>query len=174
MHSSSPHSQPNKFSNPQVIAMSNGGFFGEGNAQLPSSSMLMFDQINHISNTGGLFGKGQLTADLQIKPDHWFFACHFKGDPVMPGCLGLDALWQLLGVFLGWSGLPGKGRALGVGKVKFTGQIYPDAGTIQYRLDIKRIFSRPMAMGIANGQVIHNGKVIYQADDLRVGLIKPA
>jgi len=161
------------FSNAHIFAMSEGGFFGEGNAQLPSAAMLMIDQISHISNSGGLYNKGSLDAELQIKPDHWFFDCHFKGDPVMPGCLGLDALWQLLGVFLGWSGLPGKGRALGVGKVKFTGQIYPDAGDIQYRLDIKRIFSRPMAMGIADGQVIHNNEVIYQAHDLRVGLLKP-
>ena len=164
--------QISQFSKAQVIAISEGAFFGKGNAQLPGAAMLMIDQITLISKTGGAYGKGELTADLQIKPDHWFFGCHFKGDPVMPGCLGLDALWQLLGVFLGWSGLPGKGRALGVGKVKFTGQIYPDAGEIQYRLDIKRTFSRPMAMGIANGQVIHNGKIIYQADDLRVGLIR--
>jgi len=166
-------SNTTSFSNTQILAMSEGGFFGEGNAQLPSAAMLMIDQINHISNSGGLYNKGALDAALQIKPDHWFFNCHFKGDPVMPGCLGLDALWQLLGVFLGWSGLPGKGRALGVGKVKFSGQIYPDAGDIQYRLDIKRIFARPLAMGIADGQVIHNNKVIYQANDLRVGLLKP-
>jgi len=160
-----------QFSKAQILAMSDGHFFGPGNAQLPSSLMLMIDQVEHISATGGLFNKGQLDASLQIQPDHWFFDCHFKGDPVMPGCLGLDALWQLLGVFLGWSGLPGKGRALGVGKVKFSGQIYPDAGNIQYQLQIKRIFKKPMAMGIADGSVILNGNVIYQADDLRVGLI---
>jgi len=164
-------SQFSKFSRSQILAMSEGGFFGEGNAQLPSSYMLMIDQISLITGTGGSFGKGQLEANLQIKPDHWFFGCHFKGDPVMPGCLGLDALWQLLGVFLGWSGLPGKGRALGVGKVKFSGQIYPDAGSIQYRLDIKRVFSKPMAMGVADGMVIHNGDIIYQANDLKVGLV---
>lgn len=159
------------FSNFQILAIAAGGFFGEGNAQLPNGKMLMIDRITRIGSTGGQFGKGQLEADLKIDPDHWFFACHFQGDPVMPGCLGLDALWQLLGVFLGWSGLPGRGRALGVGKVKFSDQVYPDAGTIEYRLDIKRIFSKPMSMGIADGTVIHNGNIIYQASDLKVGLI---
>lgn len=159
------------FSNTDILAMSDGVFFGEGNAQLPSSLMLMIDEISHISSSGGDFGRGQLNAELNIELDHWFFSCHFKGDPVMPGCLGLDALWQLLGVFLGWSGLQGKGRALGVGKVKFTGQIYPDAGSIQYKLHIKRIFKKPMPMGIADGVVIHNSDVIYRAEDLKVGLI---
>lgn len=160
-----------QFSNTEILAMSDGNFFGQGNAQLPSSLMLMIDQISHISDQGGDFNKGQLDASLLIKPNHWFFGCHFKGDPVMPGCLGLDALWQLLGVFLGWSGLPGKGRALGVGKVKFTGQIYPDAGSVQYQLHIKRIFTKPIPLGIAHGRVIHNGNIIYQANDLKVGLI---
>lgn len=160
-----------QFSKLQILAMSEGNFFGPGNAQLPSDLMLMIDEISHISDSGGKFSKGQLDAKLQIDPKHWFFACHFKGDPVMPGCLGLDALWQLLGVFLGWSGLPGKGRALGVGKVKFSGQIYPDAGSIQYQLHIKRVIKKPLVMGIADGSVILDGKVIYQADDLKVGLL---
>lgn len=160
-----------QFSNAQILAMSDGNFFGQGNAQLPNSLMLMIDEISHIADTGGLFDKGQLDAHFQIHPDHWFFDCHFRGDPVMPGCLGLDALWQLLGVYLGWSGLQGKGRALGVGKVKFSGQIYPDAGSIQYQLHIKRVFTKPIAMGIADGVVIHNGNIIYQATDLKVGLI---
>jgi len=160
-----------QFSKSQILAMSEGSFFGQGNAQLPSSLMLMIDYISHISDKGGQFDKGELDAGLQIKPDHWFFSCHFAGDPVMPGCLGLDALWQLLGVFLGWSGLPGRGRALGVGKVKFSGQIYPDAGSIQYKLHIKRVFKKPMIMGIADGLVIHNDKIIYEVDDLKVGLI---
>lgn len=160
-----------QFSNTQILAMTNGNFFGQGNAQLPNSLMLMIDEISHIADTGGIFDKGQLDASLKINPDHWFFGCHFKGDPVMPGCLGLDALWQLLGVFLGWSGLQGRGRALGVGKVKFSGQIYPDAGFIQYQLHIKRVFKKPMAVGIADGMVIHNGNIIYQANDLKVGLI---
>ena len=160
-----------QFSNEQVIAMSSGTFFGPGNAQLPSSLMLMIDRINHISTQGGNFGKGSLEAEFKIDPEHWFFGCHFRGDPVMPGCLGLDALWQLLGVFLGWSGLPGKGRATGVGKVKFSGQIYPDAGHIRYKLDIKRVFKKPMPLGVANGVVILNDQVIYHATDLKVGLI---
>jgi len=161
-----------QFSNKEIIEISEGSFFGEGNAQLPSALMLMIDQIERIDTDGGKFKKGQLDASLKILPDHWFFGCHFKGDPVMPGCLGLDALWQLLGVYLGWSGLTGKGRALGVGKVKFSGQIYPDAGSIQYQLHIKRIFKKPMPMGIADGTVIHQGHIIYEASDLRVGLIK--
>lgn len=160
------------FTNKQILEMGEGGFFGKGNAQLPNSYMLMIDQINHISKEGGAYNKGELTSELQIDPEYWFFSCHFKNDPVMPGCLGLDALWQLLGVYLGWSGLQGRGRALGVGKVKFTGQIYPDAGSIQYKLDIKRVFKKPMSMGIADGVVIHDGKIIYQASDLRVGMIK--
>jgi len=161
-----------QYSNAEILKMAEGGFFGQDNAQLPSSLMLMIDEINHISSSGGRFKKGQLDAKLQILPDHWFFSCHFQGDPVMPGCLGLDALWQLLGVYLGWSGLPGKGRALGVGKVKFSGQIYPDAGSIQYQLHIKRVFKKPIPMGIADGVVIHNGNIIYEANDLKVGLIK--
>lgn len=160
-----------QFSKQEIIEISKGGFFGEGNAQLPSSAMLMIDEIDHMSTKGGKYNRGVLDAGLKILPDHWFFACHFKGDPVMPGCLGIDALWQLLGVFLGWSGLQGKGRALGVGKVKFSGQIYPDAGSIQYRLDIKRIFERPMPLGVADGVVIHKDKIIYEASDLKVGLI---
>lgn len=160
-----------QYSNAQIREMSRGGFFGQGNAQLPRSLMLMIDEISHIANSGGRYGKGQLDAHLQIQPDHWFFDCHFAGDPVMPGCLGLDALWQLLGVYLGWSGLPGKGRALGVGKVKFSGQIYPDAGSIQYQLHIKRVFTKPMPLGIADGTVSHGGNIIYQASDLKVGLI---
>ncbi len=160
-----------QFSHAQILEISDGSFFGQGNAQLPSSLMLMIDEITYVADRGGHFGKGQVDANLEIRPDHWFFGCHFQGDPVMPGCLGLDALWQLLGVFLGWSGLPGKGRALGVGNVKFTGQIYPDAGSIQYQLHIKRVFTKPMPIGIADGMVVHSGKIIYQANDLKVGLI---
>lgn len=160
-----------RFSNSEILKMSEGGFFGTGNAQLPNTYMLMIDEITNIDDTGGKFNKGWLEASLKIRPQHWFFDCHFKGDPVMPGCLGLDALWQLLGVFLGWSGLPGKGRALGVGKVRFSAQIYPDAAAIQYRVDVKRIFRKPMPMGIGEGAVIHNGKTIYYAEDLRVGMI---
>jgi 3-hydroxyacyl-[acyl-carrier protein] dehydratase/trans-2-decenoyl-[acyl-carrier protein] isomerase len=160
-----------KFSHSEILAMSKGKFFGEGNAQLPSDQMLMIDEITHIDTSSGDYGKGLLEANLRINPEHWFFACHFQGDPVMPGCLGLDALWQLLGVFLGWSGLPGKGRALGVGKVRFTGQIYPTAPSIEYKIHIKRIKRSPLGMGIADGYVLLNGEIIYEAIDLKVGLI---
>lgn len=160
-----------QFAKQEINEMSKGGFFGEGNAQLPSSLMLMVDEISEMSTEGGTYNKGKLEAHFEVLPEHWFFACHFEGDPVMPGCLGLDALWQLLGVFLGWQGLKGKGRALGVGKVKFSGQIYPDAGSIQYQLHIKRIFRRPMPIGVADGVVMHNDRIIYEASDLRVGLI---
>lgn len=159
------------FSTAQILQMGEGDFFGEGNAQLPIGNMLMLDEISHISQSGGRYHKGQVIATLNILPQHWFFACHFKNDPVMPGCLGLDALWQLLGVFLAWSGLPGRGRAVGVGQVKFSGQIYPNAGQIEYRLDIKRVFKKPLPLGLADGLVIHNNKAIYEARDLKVGLI---
>jgi len=160
------------YSNEQILEMTKGQFFGQGNAQLPNDLMLMIDQIDYISHDGGNFGKGEIKASLKINPDHWFFKCHFKNDPVMPGCLGLDALWQLVGVFLGFSDLKGKGRALGVGSVKFTGQIYPDAKSIQYHIHIKRIFKKPMSMAIADGFVLLNDEIIYHAKDLKVGLIK--
>ena len=159
------------FSKQAILALTQGDYFGKGNAQLPSDNMLMIDDIDQITKEGGQFNRGFLSANFKILSEHWFFACHFKGDPVMPGCLGLDALWQLLGVFLGWSGLPGKGRALGVGKVKFSGQIYPDAGEIHYQLHIKRIIKKPLVMGIADGVVIHNDRIIYHATDLKVGLL---
>lgn len=159
------------FSHRDILAMAQGHFFGEGNAQLPSDQMLMIDEIPHIDDCTGQYGKGLLKASLAIQPDHWFFACHFKGDSVMPGCLGLDALWQLLGVFLGWSGLPGRGRALGVGQVRFTGQIYPDAKMIEYHVHVKRIIKKPLGMGIADGYVLLNGEVIYTAKDLKVGML---
>jgi 3-hydroxyacyl-[acyl-carrier protein] dehydratase/trans-2-decenoyl-[acyl-carrier protein] isomerase len=162
-----------QFSHNEILEMTRGRFFGEGNAQLPSEPMLMIDEITLVSEEGGEYAKGRLDASLAIKPDHWFFDCHFQNDPVMPGCLGLDALWQLLGVYIGCLGLPGKGRALGVGNVKFSGQIYPDAGKIHYRLDIKRLFRKPMPLAIADGKVIHRDKVIYTANDLKVGLISP-
>ncbi|WP_349304782.1 bifunctional 3-hydroxydecanoyl-ACP dehydratase/trans-2-decenoyl-ACP isomerase [Marinomonas sp. CT5] len=160
------------FSNTDILAMSEGKFFGEGNAQLPSGPMLMIDEITQIDSSGGSYNKGLLEARFSIRPEHWFFDCHFKGDPVMPGCLGLDALWQLLGVFLGWSGLPGKGRALGVGKVRFTGQIYPTASFIEYKIHIKRVKKAPLGMGIADGYVLLGGDIIYEAHDLKVGLIR--
>ena len=161
-----------RFSAAEVRAMAEGDFFGVGNAQLPSDPMRMVDRIDCLDKHGGEFQRGYLRAGLNIRPDHWFFQCHFRNDPVMPGCLGLDALWQLLGVFLASRGLPGRGRAIGVGELRFSGQIYPDAGHIDYELHIKRVFERPMPLAIADGLVIHNKQVIYRAKDLRVGLVK--
>jgi 3-hydroxyacyl-[acyl-carrier protein] dehydratase/trans-2-decenoyl-[acyl-carrier protein] isomerase len=147
-----------------------GELFGPDTARLPSGNMLMIDRISEINNNGGLHGKGYLEAELDINPDLWFFGCHFESDPVMPGCLGLDALWQLNGFFLAWSGCLGKGRALGSGQVKFTGQILPTAKKVVYKLDIKRIITRRLSMVIADGSVSVDGRVIYTAEDLRVGL----
>jgi 3-hydroxyacyl-[acyl-carrier protein] dehydratase / trans-2-decenoyl-[acyl-carrier protein] isomerase len=157
----------------ELITCGNGGLFGPANAQLPLPNMLMMDRITLISDTGGEFGKGEITAELDVRPDLWFFDCHFKGDPVMPGCLGLDAMWQLVGFFLGWSGLPGKGRALGVGEVKFTGQVTNDVKLVQYRIEMKRVFKSKLVLGVADGTVAADGKVIYTAKDLRVGLFNP-
>ncbi|EDX89489.1 MAG: 3-hydroxyacyl-[acyl-carrier protein] dehydratase/trans-2-decenoyl-[acyl-carrier protein] isomerase [Alcanivorax sp.] len=132
--------------------------------------MLMMDRITHISEQGGKYGKGEIVAELDIRPDLWFFDCHFESDPVMPGCLGLDATWQLLGFFLGWVGNPGRGRALGVGNVKFSGQVLPTAKKLTYRIDLKRVISRKLVLGLADATVSVDGKDIYQADDLKVGL----
>jgi 3-hydroxyacyl-[acyl-carrier protein] dehydratase/trans-2-decenoyl-[acyl-carrier protein] isomerase len=147
-----------------------GGLFGPETARLPTGNMLMIDRIVDINNDGGTQGKGSITAELDINPNLWFFACHFDGDPVMPGCLGLDALWQLCGFFLSWSGCKGKGRALGAGNVKFTGQILPTAGKITYTLDMKRVIVRRLSMVIADGAVAVDGREIYTAEDLKVGL----
>ncbi|CAG9001070.1 MAG: 3-hydroxydecanoyl-[acyl-carrier-protein] dehydratase [Candidatus Celerinatantimonas neptuna] len=160
------------FSREELLACSRGELFGEGNSQLPAPNMLMMDRIVHISDEGGLYGKGEIIAELDIEKDLWFFGCHFPGDPVMPGCLGLDAMWQLVGFFLGWQGGPGKGRALGVGEVKFTGQILPTAKTVTYRIDLKRTINRSLIMGIADGRVEVDGKEIYHAKGLKVGLFQ--
>ena len=162
----------NSFDFEELIDCANGGLFGPGNARLPSPNMLMFDRITSITTDGGSFGKGEIRAELDIKPDLWFFDCHFKGDPVMPGCLGLDAMWQLVGFFLGWKGNPGRGRALGSGEVKFFGQVLPNASLVTYHLEMKRLIERKLVMGIADGSMQVDGREIYTATDLRVGLFK--
>lgn len=147
-----------------------GKLFGPGNAQLPLPNMLMFDRITKINKDGGIFGNGEIVAELDVIPDLWFFQCHFNDDPVMPGCLGLDAMWQLVGFFLGWMGGPGRGRALGVGEVKFRGQVLPTSKLVTYRLSLKRVIIRKLVMGIADAEMDVDGKVIYEASNLRVGL----
>ena len=153
-----------------LIKSGNGELFGPENARLPAPPMLMADRIVEINSDGGEFGKGQIIAELDINPDLWFFDCHFKGDPVMPGCLGLDAMWQLVGFFLCWSGSPGRGRALGAGEVKFTGQVLPNAKKVTYKIDISRLIQRKLVMGVANASMEVDGKEIYTAKDLKVGL----
>ena len=149
-----------------------GKLFGPRTARLPTDNMLMVDRIPEINADGGKHGNGLLRAELDIKPDLWFFDCHFKEDPVMPGCLGLDAMWQLVGFFLAWSGCTGKGRALGVGSVKFTGQVLPTAGIVTYEIHIRRIINRRLAMAIADGTLSVDGRQIYTADELKVGLFQ--
>lgn len=156
----------------ELLACGRGELFGRGNAQLPLPPMLMFDRITHVNEIDGSYGKGSIVAELDVKADLWFFACHFQGDPVMPGALGLDALWQLEGFFLGWRGGPGRGRALGAGEVKFSGQITPQTRLVRYKLDLKRVIMRKLYMGIADGTVEADGEDIYTAKDLRVGLFK--
>jgi len=158
------------FTREQLLQCGRGEMFGEGNAQLPTPNMLMMDRITRIADTGGAHGKGEIQAELDITPDLWFFECHFPGDPVMPGCLGLDAMWQAVGFFLAWIGNPGHGRALGVGEVKFTGQVLPTARKVTYQLDMKRVISRKLVLGVADGEVRVDGRLIYTAKDLRVGL----
>lgn len=161
------------FTYQELIACGEGKLFGEGNAQLPLPNMLMMDRIIHISEEGGLNNKGKIIAELDINPELWFFGCHFQGDPVMPGCLGLDAMWQLVGFFLGWSGSPGKGRALGAGEIKFTGQVTPDVKLVRYEIDMKRVFRSKLILGVADGVLFADDKPIYTAKDLRVGLFDP-
>ena len=158
-----------------LLACGRAELFGHGNAQLPLPPMLMFERIASISETGGAHGKGHVVAEMMINGNpscDWFFSCHFKGDPVMPGCLGLDAMWQLTGFFLGWLGLPGRGRASGVGEVKFTKEVTPDVKRLEYIIDIKRVIARKLKLAEADGQLVADGEVIYTAKDLRV-LLKP-
>jgi len=162
----------NSFSYERLIDCANGDLFGEGNAQLPSPPMLMFDRITNINEKGGVFQKGEIVAELDIKPGLWFFDCHFKGDPVMPGCLGLDAMWQLVGFYLGWLEQPGKGRALGVGEVKFTGQVLDTVKKVTYQISIKRLILRKLILGVANGVLKADGEPIYEAKDMKVGLFQ--
>ena len=167
-----PPMQQNSFDYIDLISCAKGEMFGPGNPQLPLPPMLMCDRITNITDTGGPHDKGLIRAELDINPDLWFFPCHFQGDPVMPGCLGMDALWQLVGFFLGWSGGEGRGRALSVGEVKFTGQILPTNKLVTFETDMKRVILRRLIMGIADGRVICDGENVFEANDIRVGLFK--
>nr|WP_106406685.1 bifunctional 3-hydroxydecanoyl-ACP dehydratase/trans-2-decenoyl-ACP isomerase [Salinivibrio kushneri] len=162
----------NSYNRDDLLASSQGELFGPGRPQLPAPNMLMMDRITNITDQGGDFDKGVIVAELDINPDLWFFDCHFPGDPVMPGCLGLDAMWQLVGFFLGWVGGEGKGRALGVGEVKFTGQVLPTAKRVRYEIHMKRVINRKLVMGVGDGHVYVDDKEIYVAKDLKVGLFQ--
>lgn len=157
-----------------LMRCARGELFGPGNAQLPAPPMLMMDRITSIEEEGGEHGKGKIVAEFDVKPDSWFFKCHFLGDPVMPGCLGLDALWQMTGFFLGWKGMPGRGRALGVGEVKFANMVTPTVKLIRYTVEFKRIIDRKLKLGIANGIMEADGELAYTVSDMRVGLFTDA
>ena len=162
--------QKSSYNREELLACGRGEMFGENNARLPSPDMLMMDRVTLISADGGAHGKGEIKAELDITEDLWFFDCHFKTDPVMPGCLGLDAMWQIVGFFLGWKGNPGRGRALGCGEVNFSGQVLPSASKVTYHIELKRVIERRLVMGIADGRMHVDGREIYVANDLRVGL----
>ena len=165
--------QKNSYKYEELIDCANGKLFGPGNAKLPSPPMLMFDRITNIKEIEGKFKKGLIEAELDIKEKMWFFDCHFKEDPVMPGCLGLDAMWQLVGFYLGWKGEPGKGRALGVNSVKFTGEVLTTAKIARYEVSMKRILKKEGAVvGLADGILYSDNKAIYEAEGLKVGLFK--
>ena len=160
----------NSFNYEQLLDCAKGVLFGKGNAQLPLPPMLMIDRIIEINKNGGSYSKGEVIAELDIKPDLWFFECHFKNDPVMPGCLGLDAMWQLVGFYLGWLGESGKGRALGVGEVKFSGQVLNTVKKVTYHISLKRLILRKLIMGVADGIMKADGSPIYSVKDMKVGL----
>lgn len=171
MHLEIPVTQrPNAFSREQLLASAHGELFGPGRGRLPNDPMLMFDRITEVREDGGSQGKGIVRAELDIRPDLWFFQCHFLGDPVMPGCLGLDAMWQLTGFFLTWGGAAGRGRALGCGEVKFTGQVLPSAKLVSYEIDITRVINRKLVMAQSDARMLVDGREIYTAKDLRVGM----
>lgn len=165
--------RPSSFDHDRILACARGELFGPGNAQLPLPPMLMIDRITEIRTDGGAYNKGRLIAEFDVTPDRWFFPCHFIGDPVMPGCLGLDAMWQLVGFFLAWMGGPGRGRALGVGEVDFRGQVLPTARLLRYEIDFKKVILRKLVLGVADGVTYVDGTAIYRAKDLKVGLFKP-
>lgn len=162
--------RPSSFNRDELLKCGHGEMFGPDNARLPIGNMLMIDRILNITEDGGNFGKGDIVAELDINPDLWFFGCHFEGDPVMPGCLGLDAMWQLVGFYLGWKGNPGRGRALGSGEVKFSGQVLPSCKTVRYHIHLKRVIERKLVVGIADGSLFADDREIYTAKNLRVGL----
>ena len=163
-------SQQSSYTYDELILCAKGELFGAGNPQLPMPPMLMFDRITFISKKGGNFDKGKITAEFDINPDLWFFKCHFENDPVMPGCLGMDALWQLVGFYLGWAGGLGRGRAISVGQVKFSGQILPSAKIVKFNINMKRVILRKLVLGIADGEVLCDGENVFEAEDIRVGL----
>lgn len=168
------HKPQSSYSKEDLLKSGEGGYFGPGNAQLPAPPMLMMDRITEISLDGGEFGKGHIVGELDITPNLWFFGCHFPGDPVMPGCLGLDAMWQMIGYWLGWSGSPGKGRAVGVGEVKFKGDIKPSIKCVRYAVDMRQVRRGKLAVGIGNGRVFADDNCVYLVRDMRVGLVMPA
>jgi 3-hydroxyacyl-[acyl-carrier protein] dehydratase / trans-2-decenoyl-[acyl-carrier protein] isomerase len=167
------HAPQSSYTKEDLLKSGEGGYFGPGNAQLPAPPMLMMDRITEISVDGGEFGKGHVIGELDITPELWFFHCHFSGDPVMPGSLGLDAMWQIIGYWLGWSGSPGKGRAVGVGEVEFCGDIKPDIKRVRYEVDIRMVRRGKLALGIGNGRVFADDACVYVAKDMRVGLMRP-
>jgi 3-hydroxyacyl-[acyl-carrier protein] dehydratase/trans-2-decenoyl-[acyl-carrier protein] isomerase len=164
--------RPTSIDKDGLLACARGDMFGQGNPQLPMPPMLMMDRVTEISDDGGPHGKGHVVAEFDIDPTLWFFACHFIGDPVMPGCLGLDALWQLTGFNLGWRGMQGRGRALGVGEVKFTGMVTPKVKLVEYRVNFSRVIDRKLKLGVADGEMRADGELIYTAADMKVGLFQ--